>query len=154
MMLQGSLLGIGRVAVGFPLEHPIDAIKVQWQAQPHFRNEIQITKHILESKGLKKGLYAGSLPNFMRLVCRNSYKYPLLIGLPEFYKTNLPEYMRNHESLLKLATGLSIALIETTITCPIERTKVYFMTQKPKGLTLNQTGGIKTVTYSDFFKQI
>jgi hypothetical protein len=73
----------------------------------------------------------------MRLVCRNSYKYPLLIGLPEFYKNNLPAFMKDNDMLLKLATGLSIATIETIITCPIERTKVYFMTQNPKSLTLN-----------------
>lgn len=30
MMMQGSFIGIARVMVGFPLEHPIDAIKVQW----------------------------------------------------------------------------------------------------------------------------
>lgn len=101
-----------------------------------------------------KGFYAGSLPNLTRLICRNSYKYPLLIGLPEWYKTNLPAFMQDNDALLKLATGLSIATIEATITCPIERTKVYFMTQKPKGLTLNQQNGIQTVTYSDFFKQI
>lgn len=28
--LGGSLVGMSRVILGFPLEHPIDAIKVQW----------------------------------------------------------------------------------------------------------------------------
>ena len=29
-LLSGSLVGMTRVVAGFPLEHPIDAVKVQW----------------------------------------------------------------------------------------------------------------------------
>ena len=32
LLLGGSLVGMTRVVAGFPLEHPIDAVKVQWQA--------------------------------------------------------------------------------------------------------------------------
>ena len=39
LYLGSSALGVARIIIGFPLEHPIDAIKVQWQAQPHFKNE-------------------------------------------------------------------------------------------------------------------
>ena len=31
-LLGGSLVGMTRVLAGFPIEHPIDAVKVQWQA--------------------------------------------------------------------------------------------------------------------------
>jgi hypothetical protein len=44
--LQSSMIGITRVICGFPFEHPIDAIKVQWQSQPQFKNEYQIISHI------------------------------------------------------------------------------------------------------------
>ena len=90
MYLGSTLVGMGRVLVGFPLEHPLDALRVQWQAKPHYRNEYQIAKSIYESKGVVKGFYAGSLPNLARLMLRNSYKYPLLVGLPDFYKKRLP----------------------------------------------------------------
>ena len=79
--LGGSLVGMGRVVAGFPLEHPIDAVKVQWQAQPQFKNEFSIIRHIYQTKGVR-GFYAGSLPNMTRLLVRNSYKYPLIVGLP------------------------------------------------------------------------
>lgn len=51
-----------------------------------------------------------------------------MVGLPNFYKNKLPESVKEHKALLKLLTGCSIALIEATLACPIERVKVYFMT--------------------------
>ena len=41
-----------------------------------------------------------------------------------------------------MLTGASIAVIETTILCPAERVKVYFMTQS------------KSESYAEFFKSI
>lgn len=75
-----------------------------------------------------RGFYAGSIPNLTRLVCRNAYKYPLLMALPEVFRNNFPS-LKDNEKTLKLATGLSIAFVETTINCPIERTKTFVMTQ-------------------------
>jgi hypothetical protein len=66
-----------------------------------------------------------------RLIARNSYKYPLLIGLPEYYRKHV-----TNEKTLRLLTGFSVALIESLITTPIERTKIYLMTHK--GDTLNR----------------
>lgn len=42
--------------------------------------------------------------------------------------------------LLKFLTGCSIAIFETTLSCPIERLKVFFMTTNEK------------ITYREFFK--
>ena len=84
-------------------------------------------KEIYSTKGFK-GFYAGSLPNFTRCIMKNSYRYPLLVGLPSFYKNHLPESIREKKIFLKLMTGTSIALVEAFITCPVERLKVYFMT--------------------------
>lgn len=75
-----------------------------------------------------------------RCLLKNSYRYPLMVGLPNFYKSYLPDSIKEHKSLLKLLTGCSIALVEATITCPIERLKVYFMTTTEK------------ISYRQFFK--
>ena len=88
-----SLAGIARTAVGFPLEHPIDSIKTQWQAQPHIKHEFAMIKRIYETKGIK-GFYAGSISNFTRCVLKNSYKYPLMVGLPALYEKSLPDTFR------------------------------------------------------------
>lgn len=55
-----------------------------------------------------------------------------MVGLPSFYNKNLPKAIKENKSLLKLLTGASIAMVEATLTCPIERIKVYFMTTTNK----------------------
>ena len=74
-------------------------------------------------------MYAGSVPNLTRCILKNTYRYPLMVGLPAFYSDTLPKEMREDKKILKLFTGLSIAVIETTILCPVERVKVHFMTK-------------------------
>ena len=124
-----ALAGLVRVTIGFPIEHPIDSIKTQWQAKPYIKNEYQIIKVIYQDKGIVKGLYAGGLPNFFRCLLKNTYRYPLMVGLPNFYKTKLPSSISERVSLLKFLTGGSIALVETTLLTPVERVKTHFMTK-------------------------
>ena len=78
------------------------------------------------------------MPNLARVMVRNIYKYPLLVCLPDFFKRNSPGPLRHNEQTLKLATGFTIAAIETTIMCPIDRVKTYLMTQ-----SYNKTETIK-----------
>jgi len=97
---------------------------------PNFRNEFEIVRHIWSTKGVK-GFYAGSVPNLTRLVVRNSYKYPVLIGLPNTYNQFFNQDGRASQTkkhCIKLFTGFTIALIEAIVTCPIERLKVFLMT--------------------------
>ena len=51
----GSMgIGMARVLIGFPVEHPIDSIKTQWQARPHFRNEYEVKfflSNVLDNQG-------------------------------------------------------------------------------------------------------
>lgn len=79
-----SMVGIIRTLIGFPIEHPLDSIKTQWQAKPQLRNELVVIKDIFKIKGFM-GFYAGSLPNLTRCVLKNSYRYPLMVGLPSFF---------------------------------------------------------------------
>lgn len=51
-----------------------------------------------------------------------------MVGLPNFYKNHLPHSIKEKKTLLKFLTGGSIALVESILTCPVERLKVYFMT--------------------------
>jgi hypothetical protein len=55
-----------------------------------------------------------------------------MVGLPSFYKNNLPDGIKEHRVLTKFLTGGSIAIVEATLTCPIERLKVYSMTTNDK----------------------
>ena len=51
-----------------------------------------------------------------------------MVGLPNIYKKVLPQHIQDNRYLLKFLTGISIAIVEATLLCPIERVKVHFMT--------------------------
>jgi len=84
-------------------------------------------REIYSKKGVK-GFYAGSLPNFTRMFLKNLYRYPLMISLPHFFEQRLVGAENRKTS--KLLAGFSIALFESFVTCPIERAKVFFMTEE------------------------
>ena len=126
-MAGSALIGCLRTICGFPLEHPCEAVKTQWQAKAYLKNEVEIVREIYNIKGWS-GFYVGSAPNLARCLVRNCYKYPLLVGLPRFYE----EKLSISGASLKLLTGFSLALGESIISCPLERAKVYFMTTKEK----------------------
>ena len=92
-----------------------------------------------------RGFYAGGLTNLTRCILRNIYRYPLMMGLPAFYRNYLPQAIKDNKQLLRLLTGFSIAMIESTLTCPIERLKVYFMTAQ------HHKGG--ELSYKQFFQE-
>ena len=77
-----SLAGVARGVIGFPIEQPLEAIKTQWQADPKHKNELSIVRKVLGQKGAYRGFYAGSMPNLGRVLVKNVYRYPLMIGLP------------------------------------------------------------------------
>ena len=60
----------------------MEAVKTQWQASPKHANEWKIMQQIYKEKGLMKGFYSGSLPNAGRIVAKNIYRYPMMIGMP------------------------------------------------------------------------
>ena len=86
---------------------------------------MQIFKQIYREKGIYRGFYAGSLPNATLKMLKNIYRYPLMIGMPQFFETHLSFA---NQRVQKGLTGVSIALLETIILCPFERIKTYLMT--------------------------
>ena len=65
-----------------------------------------------------------------RLITRNAYKYPLIVGLPEVQRKQMPRLAHENPALTKFITGTSVALLESLITCPMDRLKVHLMTQQ------------------------
>jgi hypothetical protein len=99
VLLVSSLSGVARGLAGFPIEQPIEAVKTQWQARPAHRNEFKIAQSIYYQKGVLKGFYAGSIPNLSRILFKNVYRYPLMIGLPGLYKDILPAKIKNNQKI-------------------------------------------------------
>ena len=44
-------VGVVRTFLGFPIEHPVDAIKTQWQAHQRAAHELAMVRVILAEKG-------------------------------------------------------------------------------------------------------
>jgi hypothetical protein len=129
IFLLSAATGVARGLVGFPIEQPLEAIKTQWQASPGTKNEFKITKQIIESKGLFKGFYNGSIPNFTRIALKNLYRYPLMITTPDLIERFVP-LAKNDRRVSKGLTGFTISGIEALILCPVERIKTFMMTRQ------------------------
>lgn len=130
LCIKAGLLGVLRGSFGLLLEHPLDSIKTQWQANIFITKSSEMVRFIYIEKGLL-GFYRGFVPNLIRTTSKNLYRWPLIIFLPNFFeKTNLIffESLKNLEGLCKIQTGLMIANIEILLICPLDRLKTYFMT--------------------------
>jgi hypothetical protein len=131
-LLKTTLTGILIGAFALIIEHPLESIKVQWQSEIKFKKSKDIVKNIYLEKGII-GFYRGLLPNLIRRSCKNFYRWPLMLYLPNIFNkinNNIFPYW-NSEGLNKIQTGIFLANFETFFVSPIERLKVYFMTYTP-----------------------
>ena len=120
--LYACWLGVVRTAVLMPIEHPLDYLKTQIQAQSYQGPVIPFLSSHIKSQGFLK-LYTGFLPNTLRASIKQGYRLPLMVGIPNFYRRFL-----GSENSIQILTGLTIAIIESYIICPLERLKVWLMT--------------------------
>lgn len=110
--------------------------------------------------GFYKGFYEGFIPNALRVSLKNLYRWPMVISFPNFFRAVIPKRLTDrYPGVNKILTGLSIAGIESFIICPLERIKVFLMTnernvtlrvflQENRGhLTQNLFHGIKPQLY-------
>lgn len=88
-------------------------------------------KEIYRNYGLINGFYAGFIPSAARHLIKQIYRWPLMLVLPEFFKSVYPDSVKKkYRSIAKISTGLSLAVIDTFIVCPFERLKVCLQTRK------------------------
>jgi solute carrier family 25 (mitochondrial citrate transporter), member 1 len=127
-LMFAGLVGALRGAASLIVEHPLDVIKTYWQAYPSRRSMLVVAKEVRDLKGWR-GFYSGVIPNVMRVMLKQAYRYPLMIGLPVVFGTFTPSVI-----YISIATGLSIALLEVWVITPLERFKICLMTyQKSSG---------------------
>jgi len=128
----GGIRGILRL----PFEHPLDAMKTYWQAQPQIRSFRDVGVAIWRDRGVA-GFYAGAVPNSVRVTLKEVYRWPLMMCLPQLFTTIWPSGPQD-PALIKTLTGFSLASVESFIICPLERLKVVLMT-RPASVTTRQT---------------
>ncbi|CAI2373254.1 unnamed protein product [Moneuplotes crassus] len=139
---MSSLIGMGGTLAVYPILHPFDVLKANWQTNPHLKNELAVGRMIKSTKGVA-GFYSGILTNCTKQVCKSSYRYPLISGLPRFYSQLFGLDIEKHKYKLKMLTSLSVTSVEASVITPFERLQVFIMTsQNTKS------------NYSDFLKEI
>jgi hypothetical protein len=125
-----SVIGALRGGLCLIIEHPLESIKTQWQDNHQIKSTRNIIKNIYLQKGIV-GFYRGFVANFIRVISKNFYRWPMMIFFPRLYEKNLPLGARKkYPGLAKILTGLSIANLEILILCPLDRIKIFLMTSK------------------------
>lgn len=125
--LHASLLGAVRAAVLMPIEQPLDYIKTQIQSSFYRGSPIKFTRSHIAQYGYLK-LYTGFMPNLFRASIKQSYRLPLMIYVPNLYRRYIID-----EHKIQILTGISIAVLESYLLCPLERIKVWLMTAPEPG---------------------
>lgn len=123
-ILSAAIIGAFRGALSLLFEHPLDVIKTFWQANPSATSLTNVVRSIVHYKGVR-GFYSGAVPNVMRVMVKQAYRYPLMIVLPVVFGVVTSSIVG-----ISILTGVSIAIIEVWIITPLERFKVWLMTYK------------------------
>lgn len=127
LMILSALLGMARTLVALPFQHPMDVLKVNYQANRHLKNEFAVAKMIKAEKGWK-GFYSGYATNSAKQLFKSCYRYPLMSGLPRFYAGLFGSTYEQNKHTMKFLTSLTIALVEAGLITPFERLQVFIMT--------------------------
>lgn len=135
--LEAGILGAGRALFGLPLEHPFDCVKTNQQARGT-QGVAATIRAIFAEKGFL-GFYAGAIPNSVRAASKQFYRWPMMLGLPPFFRRIVPDSVQtSFPSSVKVGTGLTIASFEAVLITPLERLKVWIMTNRTHQRALRQ----------------
>ena len=126
--LKSSLAGGALGFFTFIIAHPIEVIKVRVQsnAMKYRGGEHKILKTAIDTykQGEFLKFYSGSLPNLIKQVSRNLYRWPLILYFPVFYG----RFIQN-KKLVKAFSAVSLANIECLIISPLERVKTVLISK-------------------------
>jgi hypothetical protein len=104
VLLKASYMGAARAVLGLPFEHPFDTIKTNMQALS--KESGATISDIYASKGIA-GFYSGFLINTVRVLSKQIYRWPLMIGLSTYYQSSWNMTELNSSTI----TGLTMAMI-------------------------------------------
>lgn len=127
-------LGVLRSACGFPLEHPLELIKVTAQAHPKYSIR-QVINTIVKEKGVFLGFSNTILTNFPRRVLREAVRWPVIGYTHEQLITNFPGTFTREGTNAKVVTVLSVAAFDSLIKVPLEQLIAYRVKEKERYAT-------------------
>ena len=132
--IQSSYVGVSQVVFTFVCYHPFDYLKTRMQANVSSTlSNRALVAQVYNVYGFK-GFYIGGRANFSRAVLKEIYRNPVRGIMKGFYTEKLPKSLQiKYPEIRNVATGISMAIFDTFILCPLERIKVWVMTTDRKG---------------------
>lgn len=124
--IQSIYIGMPKVILTFGSGHPFDVVKTKMQANPYIRSGFLLSKDIFNKTGVR-GFYTGGVPNFSRAILKEAYRTPLRGAIASSLNNSYPDLGQGVKSTI---AGVSMALSDTIIICPLERLKVWMMTNR------------------------
>jgi hypothetical protein len=120
--LYASTLGAFRASIMMPIEQPLDYLKTQIQSTLYRGPALNFIRNHISTHGFTR-LFTGLVPNTLRASLKQAYRLPLMIYIPNFYRK-----FSRQENNIQIMTGMTIAVAESYIICPLERIKIWLMT--------------------------
>jgi hypothetical protein len=143
---ESSYLGARQIFLVFTLGHPLDLAKTRSQSNPYKAFSFTVLKQIRQHEGIR-GWYKGGSMNFSRMLLKETYRSPLRGFIKQLFGSNLP----SNQDLTNVLTGLTMAMSDTFILCPLERIKVWMMTtERGQSSSLKQYFMPKDTTLGSF----
>jgi hypothetical protein len=135
---HSSYIGVTQMVFTFCLTHPLDLFKTNMQASlKKNQNSLEVIREQLR-KG-PSSFYIAAIPNFSRFFFKELYRSPLRGFLKKFYNDNLPANVSvAYPDLKNVLTGLSLSITDTFVLCPLERVKVWIMTNNDRNKPIRQ----------------
>ena len=127
-MAGAAAIGSVQGAVVLVGGHPFDVWKTRAQVTPQNQSIIQVARIIFQERGIK-GYYSGLGPNSVRVIGKQAYRPPLLLLCGAF-----SDRLFSPGSYVGKAAFQScvMANLEVGIITPLERLKVWYITQQPE----------------------
>lgn len=137
--LYASTLGAFRASIMMPIEQPFDYMKTQIQSTLYRGPAWNFVRNHISTYGIAR-MFRGLVPNTIRASLKQAYRLPLMIYIPNFFRR-----FTRQENNIQVLTGMTIAVAESYIICPLERIKIWLMTSPQPTLKafLNDGAGLK-----------
>lgn len=116
-------LGAMRALIGFPVEHPMDMIKIASQGAPNL-SSWKVCSEIYKSRGFR-GFTEGALANFPRRVLKDSVRWPVIQYTHNKLIQSFPSIFTKEGTSSKVCAGLGVALFDSLVMLPFEQLMTY-----------------------------
>ncbi len=115
-LITSSILGISRGLFVHSLIYPLDVVKIR--AQNSSEKSHKIAAKLFKEEGIR-GFYRGLSPQLVKTSIKQAWVWPIITTMPQTLdRYEIGDFQK------QAMTGMSIAIIDASVTTPLERAKI------------------------------